>query len=82
MFLFPVIFALCALTLLLRSLTPFVAGDAKKKKKKKKPKKKSAKPVQSDPPRVGLSKFFPDGNYPVGEVHEYKDKYEVEQLCG
>lgn len=47
---------------------------AKKKKKKKKPKKKSAKPVQSDPPRVGLSKFFPDGNYPVGEISEYKDE--------
>ncbi|KAJ7043032.1 methionine aminopeptidase 2-like protein [Mycena alexandri] len=46
-------------------------GDAKKKKKKKKPKKK--KPEQSDPPRIGLSKFFPDGNYPVGEIQHYKD---------
>ncbi|KAF7327009.1 Methionine aminopeptidase 2 [Mycena kentingensis (nom. inval.)] len=46
--------------------------DAKKKKKKKKPKKKAAKPQQSDPPRVGLSAFFPDGVYPVGEIQEYK----------
>jgi len=47
------------------------AGDAKKKKKKKKPKKK--KPEQSDPPRIGLSKFFPDGVYPEGEIQHYKD---------
>ena len=49
-------------------------GESKKKKKKKKPKKKSAKSGQSDPPRVGLSKFFPSGNYPVGEIQEYKDE--------
>ncbi|KZT27695.1 peptidase M24A, methionine aminopeptidase [Neolentinus lepideus HHB14362 ss-1] len=46
-------------------------GEGKKKKKKKKPKKKKAE--QSDPPRVGLSKFFPDGNYPEGEIQPYKD---------
>jgi methionyl aminopeptidase len=46
-------------------------GAAKKKKKKKKPKKK--KPEQSDPPRIGLSKFFPDGIYPEGEIQEYKN---------
>jgi len=46
-------------------------GDAKKKKKKKKPKKKKVE--QSDPPRVGLSKLFPDGVFPVGEIQEYKD---------
>ncbi|THU93316.1 peptidase M24A, methionine aminopeptidase [Dendrothele bispora CBS 962.96] len=45
-------------------------GTAKSKKKKK-PKKK--KPVQTDPPRVGLSKFFPNGKYPEGEIVEYKD---------
>ncbi|GJE89463.1 methionine aminopeptidase [Phanerochaete sordida] len=48
-------------------------GDSKKKKKKKKPKKKKATEQQSEPPRVGLSKLFPDGNYPEGELHEYKD---------
>ncbi|KAF9567817.1 peptidase M24A methionine aminopeptidase [Agrocybe pediades] len=46
-------------------------GDAKKKKKKKKPKKKKAE--QSDPPRVGLSKLFPSGIYPEGELQPYKD---------
>jgi len=46
-------------------------GEGKKKKKKKKPKKKKLE--QSDPPRIGLSKFFPDGIYPEGEIQEYKD---------
>jgi len=49
-----------------------VAGEAKKKKKKKKTNKKK-KPEQSDPPRIGLSKFFPDGIYPEGEIQTYKD---------
>lgn len=31
--------------------------------------------TQSDPPRVGLSKLFPSGVYPVGETSEYKDEY-------
>ncbi|KAI0313430.1 peptidase M24, structural domain-containing protein [Amylostereum chailletii] len=48
-------------------------GEPKKKKKKKKPKKKSAKVEQSEPPRVGLTKLFPDGVYPPGEIQEYKD---------
>lgn len=46
---------------------------ASKKKKKKKPKKK--KVTQSEPPRVGLSKLFPSGVYPEGEIQEYKDEY-------
>ena len=29
---------------------------------------------QSDPPRIGLSKFFPDGIYPEGEIQPYKDE--------
>ncbi|KLO20070.1 peptidase M24A, methionine aminopeptidase [Schizopora paradoxa] len=50
------------------------AGEPTKKKKKKKPKKKKAAGVQqSDPPRVGLSKLFPDGVYPEGEIQEYKN---------
>jgi hypothetical protein len=48
-----------------------VGGDGKKKKKKKKPKKKKLE--QTDPPRVGISKFFPDGVYPEGEIQPYKD---------
>ncbi|KAL5535648.1 MAP2 [Sanghuangporus sanghuang] len=47
------------------------AGDSKKKKKKRKPKKKKLE--QTDPPRVGLSKLFPDGVYPEGEIQEYKN---------
>ncbi|KAI0081102.1 methionine aminopeptidase 2-like protein [Panus rudis PR-1116 ss-1] len=46
-------------------------GEGKKKKKKKKPKKK--KVTQTDPPRIGLSKLFPDGNFPEGELQDYKD---------
>ncbi|KAF8921911.1 peptidase M24, structural domain-containing protein [Mucidula mucida] len=46
-------------------------ADAKKKKKKKKPKKKKLE--QSDPPRIGITKFFPNGVYPEGELQPYKD---------
>ena len=53
----------------------FLAGEGKKKKKKKKPKKKKLE--QSDPPRVGLSKLFPTGVYPEGELQPYKDEYVV-----
>ncbi|KDQ15736.1 hypothetical protein BOTBODRAFT_31624 [Botryobasidium botryosum FD-172 SS1] len=57
-------------------------GGEKKKKKKKKSKKKKAGGAtlvgpggikQTDPPRIGLSKFYPDGVYPEGEVQEYKN---------
>lgn len=52
-------------------------GD-KKKKKKKKPKKKKAAAAapseQSEPPRVGLTKIFTSGVFPVGEIQEYKDE--------
>lgn len=54
-------------------LTLWFVGEAKKKKKKKKSKKKKTE-KQSDPPRVGLSKFFPDGVYPEGEIQPYKDE--------
>ncbi|KAI0931482.1 hypothetical protein AcW1_001124 [Taiwanofungus camphoratus] len=50
---------------------PAAGGEGKKKKKKKKPKKKKVE--QTEPPRVGLSKLFPDGNYPEGELQEYKN---------
>lgn len=30
--------------------------------------------VQSEPPRVGLSKIFRNGVYPVGEVVEYQNE--------
>lgn len=46
---------------------------AKKKKKNKKKKKKSskAKATQTAPPRVGLTKIFTNGQYPVGEIQQY-----------
>lgn len=50
---------------------PGAGEGGKKKKKKKKPKKKKLE--QTDPPRIGLSKFFPDGIYPEGEIQHYKD---------
>ncbi|KAF9015712.1 hypothetical protein BDQ17DRAFT_1230001 [Cyathus striatus] len=46
----------------------------KKKKKKRTNKKKKGAVVQSDPPRVGLSKIFSTGNYPEGEIQEYRDE--------
>jgi methionyl aminopeptidase len=49
-------------------------GEGKKKKKKKKPKKKKPVVAQTDPPRIGLSKFFPNGHYPEGEIQEYTDE--------
>ena len=42
------------------------------KKKKKKPKKKKLE--QTEPPTIGLSKLFPDGKFPEGELQEYKDE--------
>lgn len=57
----------------LYALWLIVGEGGKKKKKKKKSKKKKA--TQSEPPRVGLSKLFPDGNYPEGELQPYKDEY-------
>ena len=58
------------------------SGAAAKKKKKKKSKKKKggaagngavAGPAmqQTDPPSIGLTKLYPNGNFPVGEVSEY-----------
>ncbi|KAG0022300.1 Methionine aminopeptidase 2 [Entomortierella chlamydospora] len=44
---------------------------AKKKKKKKNNKKK--KKVQTEPPTIPVSVFFPSKTYPEGEVCEYKD---------
>ncbi|GAA5890339.1 hypothetical protein JCM5296_002793 [Sporobolomyces johnsonii] len=54
------------------------AGSADKKKKKKKPKKKkkAAGPgapavAQTEPPTVPVSQMYRNGQYPVGETHEY-----------
>ena len=52
-------------------------AEGKRKKKKKRTKKKkpgSVEAVQTDPPRIGLSKFFPTGHFPEGEIQEYTDE--------
>lgn len=46
---------------------------AKKKKRKPKKKKKGGAKVQSSPPRVALTNLFPNGQFPEGEICEYKD---------
>ncbi|KAH9920256.1 peptidase M24A methionine aminopeptidase [Epithele typhae] len=51
--------------------TQGAGGEGKKKKKKKKPKKKKLE--QTEPPSIGLSRLFSDGNYPEGEIQDYKD---------
>lgn len=35
---------------------------------------KSSLPVQTDPPSIPLSAFFPSGHYPLGEIQEYRDQ--------
>lgn len=47
------------------------AGDSEKKKKKKKKNKKKKKVQQTEPPTIGLSKLFPSGVYPEGEIQAY-----------
>lgn len=51
----------------------FETPAAKKKKRKPKKKKKGGAKVQSSPPRVALTTLFPNGQFPEGEICEYKD---------
>jgi methionyl aminopeptidase len=30
--------------------------------------------TQTEPPTIPVSKFFPNGNYPEGELQDYKDE--------
>jgi methionyl aminopeptidase len=52
--------------------------DEKAKKKKKKNKKAQNKhemaTVQTEPPTVPVSNFYPNNEFPVGEIMEYKDE--------
>lgn len=46
--------------------------DTKKSKKKRKPHGKAGGPKQqTDPPTVPVSQFFPDGNFPIGQIMDY-----------
>lgn len=55
------------------SSTDIIAA-AKKKKKRKPKKKKGGSKTQTSPPRVAVSNLFPDGQYPEGEIAEYKNE--------
>ena len=46
-------------------------GDATSTGEKKSKKKKLE---QTEPPTIGLSKLFPDGKFPEGELQEYKNE--------
>lgn len=46
---------------------------AKKKKKKNKSKKKKEPPQQTDPPSIPVIELFPSGEFPEGEIQQYKD---------
>ena len=59
-----------------RSLTPQPTVTNGSKKKKRKSKKKTSSLKQSSPPRVPLSRLFPTGQYPEGEIQSYEPKVE------
>ncbi|KAJ8434674.1 hypothetical protein Cgig2_030060 [Carnegiea gigantea] len=46
---------------------------AKKKKKKNKSKKRKEPPQQTDPPSIPVIDLFPLGEFPEGEIQQYKD---------
>lgn len=65
-------------------------SSSKKKKKKKKKEAEGATSVdgkgvgavkQTDPPTVAICDLFPDGNYPAGEICQYKDGSMARQLA-
>ncbi|KAK3428476.1 hypothetical protein EUGRSUZ_E00006 [Eucalyptus grandis] len=45
----------------------------KKKKKKNKSKKKKELPQQTNPPSIPVAELFPSGEFPEGEIQQYKD---------
>ncbi|KDN46472.1 peptidase M24A, methionine aminopeptidase [Tilletiaria anomala UBC 951] len=47
------------------------SGAAKKKAKAAAAARASAAQNQSEPPRIGLTTLFPNGQYPVGEIQQY-----------
>ncbi|KAM0879205.1 hypothetical protein ACQ4PT_034406 [Festuca glaucescens] len=46
---------------------------AKKKKKKSKANRKKDPLQKTDPPSIPIDELFPSGDFPVGEIQEYKD---------
>lgn len=58
---------------------PEVSANGAAKKKKRKPRKKkkagtAGAKVQTSPPRVLISQLFPNGEYPEGEICEYRNE--------
>ncbi|XP_042414389.1 methionine aminopeptidase 2B-like isoform X1 [Zingiber officinale] len=49
------------------------AESAKKKKKKSKAKKKKEPLQQTNPPSIPVDELFPSGEFPEGEIQQYKD---------
>jgi len=49
------------------------APAVKKKKKKNKSKKKKDPLQQTDPPSIPVDELFPSGEFPEGEIQQYKD---------
>jgi len=49
------------------------AAAVKKKKKKNKSKKKKGPLQQTDPPSIPVDELFPSGEFPEGEIQQYKD---------
>eukprot|EP01018_Ginkgo_biloba_P039004 Gb_20446 [translate_table: standard] len=47
---------------------------AKKKKKKSKSKKKKEPLEQTDPPSIPVMDLFPSGDFPEGEIQQYRDE--------
>ncbi|CAE6048721.1 unnamed protein product [Arabidopsis arenosa] len=48
-------------------------ASTKKKKKKSKSKKKKSSLQQTDPPSIPVLELFPSGDFPQGEIQQYKD---------
>ncbi|XP_052724406.1 methionine aminopeptidase 2B-like isoform X2 [Vigna angularis] len=59
-------------------LSPKEGGDSKevskKKKKKTRSKKKKELLERTDPPSISVIDLFPSGDFPEGEIHQYKDE--------
>ncbi|BAT74576.1 hypothetical protein VIGAN_01227600 [Vigna angularis var. angularis] len=48
---------------------------SKKKKKKTRSKKKKELLEQTDPPSISVIDLFPSGDFPEGEIQQYKDDH-------
>ncbi|WVY99847.1 hypothetical protein V8G54_025917 [Vigna mungo] len=63
----------------LSPLSPKEGDDkvSKKKKKKARSKKKKELLEQTDPPSISVIDLFPSGDFPEGEIQQYKDESAV-----